>query len=216
MRCSRALTEVISRLTASWPTWASSASAYFSSGSLIRHSGSTASAVTNACARSFGACSRSRAVHCRGLPPPLVVPPHSAISVNTARCTGALHGELERLALHHDDRVTLVVRRAAVTPSVAIGPERAGLLAPARLPAVLAGPAADRAGVPGVRADPGQHEPLVHQAEPAVQVDRVPGAQPLVLDLGHDRGRLVQRYELPFRGVQVVPAEHALDRELEQ
>ena len=67
-----------------------------------------------------------------------------------------------------------------------------------------------------MRPDPGQHEPLVHQAEPAVQVDRVPGAQALVLDLGHDRGRLVQRRELTFRRVQVVPAEHALDRKLEQ
>src|SRR6185369_17917259 len=100
----------------------------------------------------------------------------------------ALDRQLERLALRHDDRVTQVVGRAgvaprpAVAPPVSIGTERAWLPAPALLTAVLARPPTRRAGIPGVRPDPGQHEPLVHQAQPAVQVDRVPGAQALVLD----------------------------------
>ena len=37
---------------------------------------------------SFGACSRSRAAQCRGLPPSLAAPPHAAISAKTERCTG--------------------------------------------------------------------------------------------------------------------------------
>src|SRR4029079_11475555 len=57
----------------------------------------------------------------------------------------ALDRQLERLALRHDDRVTQVVGRAAVTPSVPIGPERAWLPALVRLPAVLARPPARRA-----------------------------------------------------------------------
>ena len=64
--------------------------------------------------------------------------------------------------------------------------------------------------------DPGQDELFVEQAEPTIEVYRVPGAQPLVLDPAHDRRGLVERGELAFRGVQVVAAEHALDGELEQ
>ena len=59
-------------------------------------SGSTASAVTNACARSFGAASRSWAAHSRALPPPADVPPHAAIRVNTAPCTGAVNASAPR------------------------------------------------------------------------------------------------------------------------
>ena len=64
--------------------------------------------------------------------------------------------------------------------------------------------------------DPGQHEALVHQAEPAVQVDGVAGPQPGVLDPGHDRGRLVQRGDLAFGRVQIVVGQRAADGELEQ
>src|SRR6202453_4464635 len=90
IRCSRAFTAAISRPAASSPTRARTTSAYLVSGSPAICIGSTASPVTNPWARSFGACSRSRAAQSRGLPAP-AVPPHAAISVNIEPWTGALN-----------------------------------------------------------------------------------------------------------------------------
>ena len=67
-----------------------------------------------------------------------------------------------------------------------------------------------------MRADPGEHEGLIHHAEPPVQVDRVQLAQPAVLDLGHDRRGRVQRGQPALRGFHVMLAKHAADGELEQ
>ncbi len=58
--------------------------------------------------------------------------------------------------------------------------------------------------VPGMPRDPLEHELLVHQAQPAVQVHRVPLAEPDVLDPGNDGSRVVKRGELPLGRVQVV------------
>src|SRR6516164_8197823 len=103
MRCSRALTEVISRLTASSPTLASRTSAYFASGSPWWRSGSTASCVMNACARSLGAASRDQREH-------RAVDGHGE-GVRAERVElgpaqgGPLDRELERLAFHPDGRI---------------------------------------------------------------------------------------------------------------
>src|SRR5262249_27658288 len=80
-----------------------------------------------------------------------------------------LYRELERLALHVDDGIGQVVGLAVpipgVVPPVSIGTERAGWLAPAPRPAVLAGPPPRSSGarVTGMRPDPGEDELLVEQ-----------------------------------------------------
>ena len=228
MRCSRALIAAISRLTASSPTRASMTSAYLASGSPVelqrlhrqlgherlrplvrRRFPQLGGPLPRAAAAGRRAAARRdqpehRAVHGRGERLRA-----EGVELGPAQ-RGPLHGELQRLPLHPDNGIAQVVGLAAGPPA---GP-------PARPPPFVPNvraarpgppacgpgrPAAPGPGVARVRPHPGQHEPLVHHAEPAVQVDRVPGAQPLVLDPGHDRRGLVQRGELPFGGVQVVP-----------
>src|SRR5207253_821009 len=71
-------------------------------------------------------------------------------------------------------------------------------------PAVrLARPAAVRLA-PAMIADPGQHEALVHHAQPPVQADRVPLPESLVLDPRHDRRGGVERGQPSLDRLQVV------------
>ncbi|GAA2882497.1 hypothetical protein GCM10020220_085970 [Nonomuraea rubra] len=102
---------------------------------------------------------------------------------------GTLHGQLEQLALHAHARVD------------------GGRLGRALLPALLG--AADLG-------DALHDEPLVHEAEPPVEVDGVALAQAGVLDAGHDRRRGVERGDLALVAAQVVAGDRAPDRELEQ
>src|SRR5262249_58801162 len=63
-----------------------------------------------------------------------------------------------------------------------------------------------------VPANPGEHELLVVQAQPAVEVVGVDLAQAVVLDPGDEPGRGVQRTQAALGGAEVVLTQRVADR----